>query len=249
MVCSKVSVLACLMQAIVYQRFSFASTIRCDTAIIPHFRRKVLEEVLGWDPFNVTEDADLGVRLSRAGYRSGTLTCPTLEEAPEDFKVWLGQRTRWFKGWMQCWLVHNRNMNCLWKELRFKKFVVSQIFLGGIIISALIYPISVFIILSESYKIFSGEIFSILRKFLLFADILNVSAAHAGFYMLGCRSQSIAEQKKSKARFFFLPAYWLIMSWAGWRAVIDLMRRPHHWEKTDHKPMATYRPPEFRIRK
>jgi hypothetical protein len=66
-----------------------------------HFRREALEAVGGWDPFNVTEDADLGIRLARHGYRVGTITRPTYEDAPETFANWLPQRTRWFKGWMR----------------------------------------------------------------------------------------------------------------------------------------------------
>jgi hypothetical protein len=66
-----------------------------------HFRRCVLEEVGGWDPHNVTEDADLGLRLARFGYRAETITCPTHEAAPDNLGVWLPQRTRWFKGWLR----------------------------------------------------------------------------------------------------------------------------------------------------
>ena len=66
-----------------------------------HFRRAALVEVGGWDPFNVTEDADLGLRLARFGYRSATLDLPTLEEAPATLRPWMRQRTRWFKGWMR----------------------------------------------------------------------------------------------------------------------------------------------------
>lgn len=65
-----------------------------------HFRRAALERVGGWDPYNVTEDADLGIRLARFGYRSATIQCPTYEEAPATVKSWLAQRTRWLKGWM-----------------------------------------------------------------------------------------------------------------------------------------------------
>jgi cellulose synthase/poly-beta-1,6-N-acetylglucosamine synthase-like glycosyltransferase len=65
-----------------------------------HFRRSALDEVGGWDPYNVTEDADLGLRLARFGYRADTISCPTLEDAPEDFRSWRLQRMRWFKGWM-----------------------------------------------------------------------------------------------------------------------------------------------------
>ena len=73
-----------------------------------HFPRAVLDAVGGWDPFNVTEDADLGIRLARSGWHVGVLSSSTWEEAPSTFRVWLGQRTRWLKGWMQTYLVHMR---------------------------------------------------------------------------------------------------------------------------------------------
>jgi glycosyltransferase XagB len=70
-----------------------------------HFRTATLREVGGWDPHNVTEDADLGMRLARFGYRSGVIDSTTYEEAPANVCDWLGQRSRWFKGWMR--LVKN----------------------------------------------------------------------------------------------------------------------------------------------
>ena len=60
-----------------------------------HFRRDVLDAVGGWDPYNVTEDADLGIRLARAGWHVGILGSTTWEEAPPTFRIWLGQRKRW----------------------------------------------------------------------------------------------------------------------------------------------------------
>ncbi|GLS29325.1 Glycosyltransferase like family 2 [Mesorhizobium albiziae] len=69
-----------------------------------HFRRSILQEVGGWDPYNLTEDADLGLRLARFGYRTETIASPTYEDGPEQLGVWLPQRTRWFKGWTQIML-------------------------------------------------------------------------------------------------------------------------------------------------
>jgi hypothetical protein len=65
-----------------------------------HFRTDVLRKVGGWDPFNVTEDADLGMRLARFGYRTSVIDSTTWEEAPVALAQWLRQRTRWFKGWL-----------------------------------------------------------------------------------------------------------------------------------------------------
>jgi cellulose synthase/poly-beta-1,6-N-acetylglucosamine synthase-like glycosyltransferase len=64
-----------------------------------HFRTTALRRVGGWDPYNVTKDADLGIRLARLGYRSTALSSATYEEAPASFGPWLRQRTRWYKGW------------------------------------------------------------------------------------------------------------------------------------------------------
>lgn len=66
-----------------------------------HFRTDLLRRAGGWDPHNVTEDADLGIRLARFGYQTGIIDSTTWEEAPEQFGGWLAQRTRWFKGWIQ----------------------------------------------------------------------------------------------------------------------------------------------------
>lgn len=106
-----------------------------------HFRRSALEAVGGWDPFNVTEDADLGLRLARLGYRSGTLDLPTLEEAPATVGPWLRQRTRWFKGWMQTWLVHTRDPRRLARELGTRGSLGFTLIGTGLIVSSLIYPV------------------------------------------------------------------------------------------------------------
>jgi cellulose synthase/poly-beta-1,6-N-acetylglucosamine synthase-like glycosyltransferase len=68
---------------------------------MPHFHTASLREIGGWDAYNVTEDADLGMRLARLGYLAGMISSTTYEEAPARFGPWLRQRTRWFKGWMQ----------------------------------------------------------------------------------------------------------------------------------------------------
>ena len=77
----------------------------------------------GWDPFNVTEDTDLGMRLARFGYRIGVIASTTDEEAPAAFGPWLHQRTRWFKGWIQTFFVHMRAPRRLLAELGVKGFL------------------------------------------------------------------------------------------------------------------------------
>ena len=106
-----------------------------------HFATAVLREVGGWDAWNVTEDADLGMRLARFGYRSGVIASTTYEEAPARLGPWLRQRTRWFKGWMQTWLVHMRAPVRLWRDLGAAGFWTFQLVVGGNVLSALVHPL------------------------------------------------------------------------------------------------------------
>jgi len=106
-----------------------------------HFPREVLDRLGQWDPYNVTEDADLGIRLARAGFDVGVLDSTTFEEAPTTFSIWLPQRTRWLKGWMQTYLVHMRRPARLLRDLGFWRFASLQCLLGGFLLSALMRPL------------------------------------------------------------------------------------------------------------
>jgi cellulose synthase/poly-beta-1,6-N-acetylglucosamine synthase-like glycosyltransferase len=74
-----------------------------------HFKADVLKELDGWDPFNVTEDCELGVRLYRMGYRTTMVDSTTWEEATSRLWNWMRQRSRWVKGFFQTHLAHMRN--------------------------------------------------------------------------------------------------------------------------------------------
>src|SRR5262249_1066522 len=106
-----------------------------------HFRTDLLRKVGAWDPYNVTEDADLGVRLARFGYRSSGIQPTTYEEAPARFAPWPRQRTRWFKGWMQTWLVHMGEPVRLLRELGLPAFLTFQLMVGGNVLAALVHPL------------------------------------------------------------------------------------------------------------
>lgn len=105
-----------------------------------HFRLAALEGVDGWDPFNVTEDADLGVRLARAGWRTAVIGSTTEEEAPAGFGTWLRQRTRWYKGWFQTALVHGRHPRAFCRELGAKRAAALSLLIGGSLVAALVHP-------------------------------------------------------------------------------------------------------------
>ena len=100
-----------------------------------------MRAVGAWDPYNVTEDADLGMRLARFGYRAAMIDSTTYEEAPARFGPWLRQRTRWFKGWMQTWLVHMRHPRRLLRELGWPGFLCFQLIVGGSALAALVHPL------------------------------------------------------------------------------------------------------------
>jgi cellulose synthase/poly-beta-1,6-N-acetylglucosamine synthase-like glycosyltransferase len=106
-----------------------------------HFRTDILRELGGWDPFNVTEDADLGVRLHRRGYRTLVLDSVTYEEANSDAINWLKQRSRWYKGYLQTWLVHSRHPIQLIREIGALGFLRFNLFVGGTPLLALLNPV------------------------------------------------------------------------------------------------------------
>ena len=105
-----------------------------------HFRVDELRYVGGWDPFNVTEDADLGFRLARFGYEARAVASVTYEEANVALANWIAQRTRWLKGFLQTWLVHMRNPVRTWRELGHAGFFVLQATTLGPVASALVHP-------------------------------------------------------------------------------------------------------------
>jgi cellulose synthase/poly-beta-1,6-N-acetylglucosamine synthase-like glycosyltransferase len=199
-----------------------------------HFRRAVLEEVGGWDPFNVTEDADLGVRLARFGYRTETITCPTNETAPEGFTVWLPQRTRWFKGWMQTWLVHMRDPMRLMRDLGPGSFLTTQILFAGMVTSALAHPFLVISGLVLVVDLGLARPMLVWKVGLLGVDLVNIACGYLSFLLLGWHTLAKVERKAFWKIVVFTPVYWMMMSLAAWRAVWQLCRRPHLWEKTPH---------------
>lgn len=199
-----------------------------------HFKRAILDEVGGWDPFNVTEDADLGVRLARFGYRTRMLSLPTREPAPPDLATWLPQRTRWLKGWLQTWFVHMRQPVRLARELGLGSFLVVQILFAGMVISAIVHPMLVATLLAILVYLAAGSEPTAAQSTLLLIDVVNIACGYTSFLLLGYQTLRKAERRGFWKIVLFTPAYWLIVSLAAWRAMFELWRRPHHWDKTSH---------------
>ena len=200
-----------------------------------HFRRSVLDAVGAWDPYNVTEDADLGMRLARAGWRTGTITRPTWEEAPVRFADWLPQRTRWFKGWMQTWLVHMRQPARTARELGWRGTLAFHVLVTGLVVSALVHPLLVWFVARAAFDAARHGSAMLAAHPLLAFDVLTLAAGYGCYLALGWSGYRALPGGTRAIALTTLPLYWLAQSLAAWRALIQLIHRPHHWEKTTHR--------------
>ena len=200
-----------------------------------HFRMKALRKLGGWDPFNVTEDADLGVRLARFGWRSGVISSSTFEEASSTLGNWLHQRARWLKGWMQTWLVHMRSPLVLWRETGPGGFVIFQLLTAGIIVSTLVHPLFTAAII---WALVTGKFFLLPASpgdAILAGAGLAVLVAGYGFAMwTGIKALNARRLYRFRPAVLAMPLYWQLISLAGWLALWQFITRPHHWNKTRH---------------
>lgn len=195
-----------------------------------HFPRAVLNEVGGWDPYNVTEDADLGLRLARKGYRVAMIGSTTWEEAPTHWQQWLGQRTRWIKGWIQTYLVHTRRPLRLLRELGLRGFIGFQLVFAALLLSALVHPWSYAIL---AWQAWSGELAES-SSALVTLSVLNILASYASAILLAGAVAVRRRRWRLIASAVWTPLYWLLISCAAYRAVLEFILRPHHWRKTAH---------------
>lgn len=201
-----------------------------------HFRRAALNACTHWDPYNVTEDADLGFRLWRKGYRIGLITRPTLEDAPDRPLVWLRQRTRWIKGWIQTWIVHSRPTVSRPASHPMAGAAVMHLMLAGNVACALFYPFTVLTVaVLGAWRYASGALpaaWTVLAV-LDWSNILLAFAAHAA---LALRTVDAPVRPLALRALALTPVYWLFVALAGWRAVRQYFSEPFLWEKTPHRP-------------
>jgi cellulose synthase/poly-beta-1,6-N-acetylglucosamine synthase-like glycosyltransferase len=207
-----------------------------------HFRTAALREVGGWDAYNVTEDADLGFRLARFGYRSTTFASTTFEEAPARFGGWLRQRSRWMKGWMQTWSVHMRRPGRLWRDAGAKGFLTLNLIIGGNVLTALTFPILVasatFDLLARPEGIPSRFVAGPLAPLYL----ATIAAGFLSTIAIGLMGFARRGQLRQGWILALTPIYWACLSIAAWRAFYQLLTEPYRWEKTEHGLSRTIRP-------
>ena len=212
-----------------------------------HFRVSALRWLLAWDPYNVTEDADLGTRLARNGYRCSVIASTTYEEAPARLGSWIRQRTRWLKGFIQTWLVHMRRPAALWRDLGPSGFLGFQTVVGGTILSALVHPwfyvlVAAELLVGGFLALPSGLIGLPLWTVAWFDLVVGYGAAMA-LAGIAARRRGL---KGLTWQLALMPLYWLLVSAAAYRALWQFVTAPFKWEKTEHGQAATSRRPANR---
>ena len=196
------------------------------------FRRDVLEKLGGWDAHKVTEDADLGARLARAGYTTELMPTVTQEEANGRFWPWIKQRSRWLKGYAITYAVHMRNPRKLWSDLGAKRFWGVQLLFAGTLsqfILALV-PWSFWIIPFCWHHPFHAMLppvwfWTLAGTFFLAEGIVFLVAA-------------IALRAANKTWLIkwalTLQIYFPMAAIAAYKGLIELAWKPFFWDKTTH---------------
>ena len=198
-----------------------------------HIRREALELAGGWDPYNVTEDADLGIRLHRMGFRCGVLDSVTEEEATSDFVNWVRQRSRWHKGYLQTWLVHMRHPRQLRRELGWSGFINVNLFIGGTPLLALLNP--VFWTLTVLWFLTtSAHITALFPPVIYYPALICWVLGNTAVAYLNLLSVQLSRQPRLALAALISPLYWVMMSGAAFKAMWQLFRHPSLWEKTTH---------------
>jgi cellulose synthase/poly-beta-1,6-N-acetylglucosamine synthase-like glycosyltransferase len=215
-----------------------------------HFRTAALREVGGWDAYNVTEDADLGFRLARAGYRATIFTSTTFEEAPAHFGSWLRQRSRWMKGWMQTWDVHMRTPRRLWREAGIKGILSLNLLIGGNVLTALAAPILLLeLVAFLGLSVSTNQPSALFTGPLIGLHIAAIVAGYASTIIVGLMGLTRRGRLRSSWVLTLTPIYWALLSIAAWRALYQLFRDPYRWEKTEHGLTARQTAPRRRYGK
>jgi hypothetical protein len=198
-----------------------------------HFKLDRLIELGGWDPFNVTEDADLGVRASGRGYVVATIDSTTYEEANCRYGNWIRQRSRWIKGYMQTFLVHMRNPVRLIRTIGPKAFLGFVLFIGGTPFVFLVNPLLwlllfwwVFTRSTLMEPIFPAWLIVISFLNLLLGNFLAIYSCVLAVFRRGNYGLTLYA--------LLNPAYWWMHAIASYKGLWQLIVKPFYWEKTTH---------------
>ncbi len=206
------------------------------------FRRAALENLGGWDAHNVTEDADLGVRLARQGYRAETINTTTREEANCRTLPWIKQRSRWIKGYMITYCVHMRNPIKLWRDLGARKFWGMHILFAGSLSQVLLAPL-----LWSCWLMFFGlphPLTDVMPALVLWVGILLFLISEVISIAIGVTA---VHRKGDKGLAKWVPTlhfYHPLAAFAAYKGLFELFGNPFYWDKTEHGAHpATATPP------
>jgi cellulose synthase/poly-beta-1,6-N-acetylglucosamine synthase-like glycosyltransferase len=194
-----------------------------------HFRTDVLRRVGGWDAWNVTEDADLGLRLARFGYRVEALDSATHEEAPARLSAWLGQRRRWLKGWMQTLAVHFRSPRRLAAEMGPGRALAAFALMWGVVLGPLAGPAFLLAAIGDlaTGRLQTHGALALLWAGLFVGGVVTTLAT----LILGMKRRGLPGLWPWLA---LLPVYYALVSFVAWQALFEWLDNPFHWEKTRH---------------
>jgi len=183
----------------------------------------------------VTEDADLGIRLARLGYKTATVDSDTFEEACVDCHDWHRQRARWLKGFLQTWLVHMRSPLATWRQLGGSGFCVFQAVTLGVVASALLHPLLLGYAVWHLADI-AGKPHS-LFDFSTWAEGFGLMVFAAGYgasLWIAVRTIRLQALPAFWSSILTLPAYWLLLTPSAWLALWQFATDLHGWNKTPH---------------
>jgi len=198
-----------------------------------HFRTDKLRELMGWDPFNVTEDCDLGVRIAALGYGTHMIDSTTWEEACSDLGFWIRQRSRWTKGYVQTYLVHMRRPLRLVARLGVGRSLGFHMLVGGTPLCLLINPI--YWTLTVLWFVFKWEGLAVLFPFPIILWALVCLFAGNFVFVYACMLAAYRRGYYDLVKYGLLaPLYWLMMSIGAWKGFLQLIYNPSYWEKTKH---------------
>ncbi len=196
------------------------------------FRRNILEKIGGWDAHNVTEDADLGMRLARFGYRCEMVNTTTWEEANNLPIAWVRQRSRWLKGFAMTWATHMRNPSKLYRDLGFTGFISFQVILLGGLSAFLAVPVfwalwvASFSTTFTPFDVIPNTLWWIFSFILVSGQVVMLTAI--------LRATMHKHLRHLIPYILMLPLYWPLGMLAAYKAVAELFFAPFYWDKTFH---------------
>lgn len=196
------------------------------------FRRNALEKLGKWDAHNVTEDADLGIRLARYGYRSELIETVTEEEANCRLIPWIKQRSRWLKGYAITWAVHMRSPITLFRQLGAWRFFGFQLLFLGTLSQFVLLP------LLWSFWLVPMGIWHPLSSVLPPVGFLALGAVFI-FSELTTIATGLLAVRGAKHRFLsiWVPSlhiYFPLGALASYKGLWELLTSPFYWDKTEH---------------